>query len=852
MRPAPAIRRALTAMALVVIAARASAQGPREPVLLELHLAQAASMTIPAEREGTRLWLPVADVLAALELEVGVRTARRVEATRFPLQERLVIDVDSGIVRRNDVAIKLLPQSVLHTDDAVLLDLDVIRQLLSATFEVSWADLVLYLPDIAALPVGVRLAREQARARFAAREDSLLRGDPPVAPLARPVAEGAVFDYTINMPLLDRDHRPGWSSALGLDVFGGSLEVSTGAVAGGTRLPTLASWAGVWRTGRKLTQLRVGDGLGGGPRPRLGRGLFVTNAPYMRPALFGLQSVRAELPPGWSLEAYRNGELIAVDTVGRGAASLMQLPVLYGENPVNLLAVGPFGQTRALSQNVRVLADVLPAGRSEYGVSLSQCRLQQQCVASATADLRVGLTNRWTMRMGVDGLVRDSVTWRQAPYLGFSGAPLNTLAVQFDMAGQSHTRLAVNWDPRSTLRVSAEQQWFGVAPLDPLFTGRRRAQSSVYGLWRSFGRAQSALEGNLDIMQFVSGAGLWRARLAASAQHRGVRWQPYLRLEQSTSVLAFAQQVAGLEATLLPEAQLGRVRGRSLIRALAEVDGAGRIFRHAITAMVPLPNAFRIDAGIARQRGQGGVLATMTLSRDLNSLRSYTMAMAGSGTATALQTLQGSAVFSRERLAPRLVPGPSLQRAGARGVVFLDRNANTRRDRDEPAIGGVTIHLGTGTAVSDASGAYTMWDLVPFVPLPVRVDSASLPSPLWVAAPGHPQVEIGPNHFAVVDIPVVPGGVVEGRLVEGETTRGVAGVPVQLVDSRGAVVARGRTFTDGEFVLIGVPPGTFQVRLPDAWMAANSVRASSTTVTLAPSDDGETARAPVVRLARYR
>jgi len=45
------------------------------------------------------------------------------------------------------------------------------------------------------------------------------------------------------------------------------------------------------------------------------------------------------------------------------------LPVRYGENPVDFVAYGPFGEIREFNRTYRVLGELLPAGRFEYGLS---------------------------------------------------------------------------------------------------------------------------------------------------------------------------------------------------------------------------------------------------------------------------------------------------------------------------------------------------------------------------------------------------------------------------------------------------------------------------------------------------
>jgi len=827
-------------------AAPARAQTVIEPTLLDLRLGQAASLAVRAERLGERVWLPVAELAAALELEVVVRSKSRVELRRWPSRDLLIFDADSMLVRTGVQPLRITAGALRVTDGEVTADVVTLQSVLRTVFEVSWSDLVISLPLIDSLPLGRRLAREQAHSRLLTQGGTATQL--LTAPLARPLADGAVVDYSLTVPITGAQRDLGWSTAVGLDVLGGSLEMSTGAVTGGTRLPTLASWTGVWRDGRKLTQLRLGDGLGGGPTPRLGRGLMMTNAPYVRPALFGLQSLRGDLPPGWTIEAYRNGELVAVDTVGRGSGYQLQLPVLYGENPVDLLAVGPFGQTRALSENLRILADLLPRDRSEYGVSVAQCRLRQQCVAAGTIDMRVGLTERWTMRVGVDGVARDTVGWRQAPYLSFVGSPMTAIAVQLDVAAQSRTRVAFNLEPSRQLRLSLEQQWFAQDPLDPLLAARRSQQSSLYGFWRAVDTRQTSVEASVDRSVFYTGGDMLRARVGVGTQTAGMRLQPYLRLDQS-SRSGYSQRAAGIEAMLLPQGNRGRYLGAALVRMIGEIDARGRAVREAVTLAMPLPGAFRVDAGVAFQQGQRGPIATLTMSRDLSAVRSYTSATMSRGSSNAIQSVQGSALITRGENRPQFVTGPSLQRTGATGIVFLDRNANGLRDGGEPAVPGVMVQVGTGYARSDADGRYRVWDLVPFVPLPVVIDSTSLPSPLWIPTITHRSIEAGPNRFEPLDIPLVAGGVVEGRITWNRPG-GVSLPPVPLVvtNQRGDVIARAESFSDGEYVLFGVRPGLLTIRVDASWLASQGLRAESKTVPLASSDDGATARIPAITL----
>jgi hypothetical protein len=60
--------------------------------------------------------------------------------------------------------------------------------------------------------------------------------------------------------------------------------------------------------------------------------------------------------------------------------------------------------------------------------------------------------------------------------------------------------------------------------------------------------------------------------------------------------------------------------------------------------------------------------------------------------------------------------GPSLERAGISGRVFLDSNGDGRWQPGEQSIGGVRVRAGFVTTLSDSSGRYRIWDLPAFEP----------------------------------------------------------------------------------------------------------------------------------------
>src|SRR5207244_183795 len=185
-----------------------------------------------------------------------------------------------------------------------------------------------------------------------------------------------------------------------------------------------------------------------------------------------------------------------------------------------------------------------------------------------------------------------------------------------------------------------------------------------------------------------------------------------------------------------------------------------------------------------RLPGPAGATFRLSLSSYLPAVRTVALVSAPTvgGAPTASQFVQGSVLWNRSDGRLTYAPGPSLERAGLTGRVFLDENGNGRWDAGEPVVPGVRVLVGTSSASSDSSGWFRVWDLVPFEPVLVTVDSLSIDSPLLVPAFGSASIEPGPNRFRTLDIPLVRAGVVEGRVrrVTPQGPEAVAGVTLVL------------------------------------------------------------------------
>ena len=770
-------------------AQRASGRTPPdtapEPILVELQVGRLASRTVPALRVRTEVLVPMTQLLELAEIRFRLSPAGRLEARVDPGSRLLVIDERSDSMDYGTRRIRIEREFRVFQDGELFVGAERMGDLLGARIVVDWSDLVVTLVDPADLPIGRRARRDATRAAFLRRGDGV--GAELDLGIERHSWDGLVFDYSVFTPSSAPLEGASYAVGLGADAFGGSLELRVA----NRRLD--ASWSGVWRDSPWVTQLRVGDGYATGPRGRALRGLAVSNAPFLRPPAMGDIPYGGQLGPGWSVEAYQGGDLVAYDSTNAAGAFAVQLPVRYGENPVDFVAYGPFGEMRVFNRTYRVISELLPAGRTEYGVSAGACPTRV-CDATANVDLRYGVARRVTARVGLEQYWRDSLGSRLHPYAAFAATPGNAWALELEGAGSAFLRGSLRYEPSLNLRLSLDGIAYATDSAPVLFARGRVSEWSGVAFWRPLPhKNQLFVEGRVDRTRSTLGV-TTRARLGGSFSAGGIRWFPFTRLERLSGAAETTEHL-GVDLFLLPRPALGPVLGAVWLRAGAETDGSG-ITRASAFASRPLGAGVRMELGTAWSSASPGPMYSLVLTTYLPALRATTAFSAPPGApATATQYVQGSVLWDRATRGVTVAPGPSLERGGVAGFVFMDENGNGLRDPGEPGVAAVRVRVGSGSTLTDSTGRYRVWDIVPHEPVLVVVDSMSLSSPLVVPAFASTSLVPAPNRFRVFDIPLVRAGVLEGRV--SRAGRGLGGVTLVLTDRRTGRRRAFTTFSDG-------------------------------------------------------
>jgi hypothetical protein len=823
-----ASRAALTTLSLLssFLALPAALRAQDDTVLVEavirLDLQYGPADIVPALASETRLLLPLLRFLQMAEIgttavEPGHSVAARLEPTGLDLR----FDTDSARLTLGDSSESLGRWDARWLDGELYVHTDALSAAFGVVVGIDWEALTAVVARTQGLPVARRARRE--RQRLLALRPRAPRAAATALVEPRPAADGAVLDWSLSSggTFDDASARLG----LGAQLLGGSLEMEYEGhyFPGGNVSRAEASWMRAWPEREDVRQVRLGDVPTGGRRSRLLRGFVVTNQPFLRSSEFGLQELVGELPPGWEVELYDAYGLLDFGLADPGGEFRVGFPLRYGANPFDMVLYGPRGEVVRRNRTIRVPFSRIPDGRFEYAVGAGACRTDP-CDAVVTADARYGVSSRVTAQAGWDVLTRGDSSDLLQPYVALSAGVLPSVSLTAEAVAQGLVRGQAEFEPNPDLRVQLAQTFYDAdgapflgAPLD-----RRRTDIDL--LWQTYGRFSIVYQA---AAARASGPQAARAFYRASATGRwaGARLSTEVRHLRSTLGTAprLVQTVLDLSGDVTARGGPEWFRGATLGGGFGVDPGRGLASIRALGSRV-IARAVRVEMGLGWFRDQGGFALDLGLTSTLPGPRVGSRSRFTSGAGThGVQYADGSLLWDRQAGRVRVGDGRDLGRAGVGGVVFLDLNGNGAPEEDEPRLEGIPVRVGGWLSETDERGRFSAWELFPFEPVLLQVDTTAFENPFYVLPDRLLEVVPAPNSFESVNIPVVLGAEVTGRVTFED--RGLGGVRLALRDLNRGRLVRLLTFSDGGFYVLGLPPGDYELGLANGLPAG--VRASA-------------------------
>jgi hypothetical protein len=834
----PALQPDAAAAAAATPTAAAAKPSPKTEanlILLEVRLRdQLLSDGVTAYEIGRRVFLPLGEMARLLTLAVRVTEEGRASGYILREDRNFSLDVPEGAVHAGGKREELDRSRVKVEAEDIYVDSQLLARWLPVDLDVDMPSLSLKVRPREPLPLEERLARRQ-RGNLPGNQGA--RTDPGYPRLAAPYRMAGVpfVDQTFGVTTSGngassaggrRRTDTSYTAYLTTDLLGmeaalyanrNSVDRSTALRLTLGRNDPAAGLLGPLHARTALFGSVAVPGVANiSPSSATGNGVAVSNRPLNQPTSFDRHTLQGDLPPGWDVELYYNEALVGFQqSRPDGKYIFPDQPLAYGPNDFRLVFHGPLGQLRVERQSFLLEEAAVPRGEVFYDVAAHR---DQYGRPRALAQFEWGLSDYLNATGGWQRVPLADGSEQGYANLGLRGY-LSSFILSGDVAraddGGRLAQLALKTRvgnialSASRARLDGFTSAFFAPTSDPV---RTRDDLRAEGVVAPGGSMffPLALDVKRDILasqkENVSAEGRISAYHDGTAVSNALRWQSLGGARVADGQLQVSRRVAGIGLT-------GQLQYQ--IKPLRELGSA------VVSADSYLADGYLVNLGLAR------VFATREtrLSGALNkSLGSFGLGVNGFYS-TRHEYGAGVQFFMAMGLEPRnarvMTEAQPMANTGSASIrVFLDKNLNGRMDEgDEPIKGvGFTVNGGNHLARTDADGIAYLSRLPPHQNVDLALDPSTLEDPQWQPQLKGVRIVPRPGTINQVDFAVAITGEIDGTtyyLSKGKS-RPIGDLRLELVDAGRKVVASMGSSSDGYYVITGVLPGEYLLRVaPD-------------------------------------
>jgi len=184
-----------------------------------------------------------------------------------------------------------------------------------------------------------------------------------------------------------------------------------------------------------------------------------------------------------------------------------------------------------------------------------------------------------------------------------------------------------------------------------------------------------------------------------------------------------------------------------------------------------------------------------------------------------IQSATGSVIVDKETQYFDVDNRTSVGKGGIVIAPFVDLNCNGRRDEGEPNAYGLKLNINGGRIERNSQDTtIRIFDLEPYSAYTMELDRNSFDNISWQIKKPIIRVEVNPNQFKLVQVPVAVVGEVSGTvyLNENNSKKGQGRITVCFYRTDSSFFASTFTESDGYFSFLGLAPGSYVARIDPA------------------------------------
>lgn len=765
---------------------------------------------------GDRAFIPVRALFDFLRIPVTVdASTRRAEGAFLRSDNRYVIDASNLVATIEGRTVTLTPDDVIIARDEFFLRDAIFGQVFDVDLKYNPRRLDVTLRTKHRLPVFQERDRELARKR---RRPLGQLPEPEVSIERRFIPFGfGRLGYSLTSQLTQYGApRRTYAFQLGNHLLGGDMDTRVFGTFGRpvTKDNVLSRLRYAFLDNQFIRQIWLGDILTTGLVPSSVFGAEITNRPAPRRYYFTSDAITGSMQEGGVADLYYGGAL--VDYQSQSPTNEYSFPsiVTYGVTMYDVRSYDAFGLERLTQYRIVVPPSMIPPGEVQYSLAGGIFRHRDD-EGYGNGIVQWGVGPRLTLGGGID--YYDKTARKYHPTLTATSRLTDILIGDFILAPSAYSRglLSVSWP--SSASASVRYSWFARNPFYNPRNLRNEAVASV-----SFPIRPGSRRLSLDL------AG--RQSLLATGRQRSAQ-------------ISLGGQIGILSPRITHRRIWDNIsssdtREEAYTFASLGIRAPGGWLLRGSTRYYHFDSGFRDARFEFSRRFSRGFWMQIFYERSFYSNNTFAglqfvfyfpfallrtvVGASETGGLRSSQSVSGSVGYSPETGDFYLDYLSS--RVGFGGIViqpYVDANGNDIHDPGEEYItkGRLkTSSLFGNSYVRYSPGGFVLEHTLPFEEYFMTLEPQFLDNPLWVPKYSTFSVISEPNQFRQVEVPIIVGGIVRGRIsyVVGDTEIGAENFRVSIAPESGekpGFPKSGQSFSTGEFEFLGLPPGRYVVSI---------------------------------------
>ena len=532
-------------------------------------------------------------------------------------------------------------------------------------------------------------------------------------------------------------------------------------------------------------------------------GVQFTNTPTTYRRSFGTYSLSDITDPNWIVELYVNNVLVDYMKADGSGFYKFDVPLVYGNSAVKLKFYGPWGEERTKEQNISIPFNFLPPKEMEYSVSAGMVEDTLKSRFSRT-NLNYGVTRRLTVGGGFEYL-SSITTGTTMPYLSTSVRLLSSLLLTGEFTYKVRTKGKISYRLPSNLQVELDYTKYtpGQKAIIYNYLEERKAVVSLPLNGKNFA-AYSRMTVNQIVLPGITNTNaemLWSGAVHGVATNLTTYAlftdisKPYLYSNLSLS-LHLPSAI-----TITPQIQYA-YNNQKLISARANLEKS--LFKHGFFNMSFEQNFISNTRNI-----ELGFRYDLSFAQTGFSVRN------SNDQTTVIESARGSLLYDHKSRYLGVTNRTNVGKGAITLIPFLDENGNGKYDKGESKVAGLQFRINGGTIIrTEKDTTIHILDLTPYTSYFLELDKNSFENLSWQIHNLSMKVNIDPNQFKTIEVPVTVMGEASGTVYN--ESNGQGRILVCFYRSDATLAARIMTESDGYYSYLGLKTGKYIAKIdPD-------------------------------------